>query len=436
MNETSERPINTRHMAVKALGRILNDGEQLEASITSDPLYRRLETRDRAFIRLLVSSVFRHKGQIDKILGGYLKHEPPAFVLNALRLGAAQTLVLKTSDHAAVGEMVQVVKQHKNYTKFSGLVNAVLRKITQEGPAKMISMAPRENIPPWIYKSWEKAYGAGAARAMALQFMKLPPLDITVKSDPNGWAEKLGGEVIYGQTVRLPKAGQLSSLPGYDSGDWWVQDLASSLPVQILEAQKGDLSGLRVLDMCAAPGGKTMQFAAAGAKVTSLDRSEGRLKTLRANLERTGLEANIVVADGIQWENDGNPFDIVLLDAPCSATGTYRRHPDVLYAKSPKQIAELQKVQKNLLTAASRHIRAGGDLIYCTCSLQFEEGEQQADNFLRRKSEFSVIRPKNEFWAENATKNGYFRVLPPFLREKGGIDGFFFAYFSPVIKKP
>ncbi len=428
--------INTRLMALRALGRILLEGEQLETSIASDPLYNKLEVRDRAFVRLLVSSVFRHKGQIDKVLGGYIKQTPPDFIMNALRLGAAQILVLKTSDHAAVSEMVQIVKQEKQYTKFSGFVNAVLRNLTREGGPKMAAIPPRENIPRWIYQSWEKAFGAGAARAMALQYMKPPPLDITVKSDPECWAEKLGGEVMFGQTIRLPKAGQISELPGYDTGDWWIQDLASSLPVQILQEVKGDLTGLRVLDLCAAPGGKTLQFAAAGASVTALDKSGHRLTILKENLARTNLEAEIVEADGMNWENEGEPFDVVLLDAPCSATGTYRRHPDVLHSKSFRQVADLLKVQKRLLAAASRHIRPGGHLIYCTCSLQTEEGEQQARNFAQKYEDFEVIKSPNKTWSEVITPEGYFRLLPHRLREKGGLDGFFFAMFSPALKTP
>ena len=436
MNTSTSPRINTRLMALRALGRILLEGEQLETSIASDPLYNKLEVRDRGFVRLLVSSVFRQKGQIDKVLGGYIKQTPPDFVMNALRLGAAQILVLKTSDHAAVSEMVQIVKQEKQYTKFSGFVNAVLRNLTREGGPKMAAIPPRENIPKWIYQSWEHAYGAGAARTMALQYMKPPPLDITVKSDPEGWAEKLGGDVMFGKTIRLAKAGQISELPGYDEGDWWIQDLASSLPVQMLTELKGDLTGLRVLDMCAAPGGKTLQFAAAGAKVTALDKSGHRLTILKENLARTNLEAEIVEADGMNWGNDGEPFDIVLLDAPCSATGTYRRHPDVLHSKSFRQVADLLKIQKRLLAAASQHIKPGGILIYCTCSLQIEEGEQQASNFVQKNTDFEVVKPSNDIWSDTVTPEGYFRLLPHLMREKGGLDGFFFSIFSPALKSP
>ncbi len=429
MNDVS---LSSRTMAVRSLGLILGLGEQLETAIAQQEGYNQLPARDRAFVRLLVSSFFRHKGQIDKVLAGFVERKPPDYVMNALRIGAVQILVLGTSDHAAVGEMVDVVKKHKKYTKFSGLVNAVLRRLTREGASKMAEIAPRENIPSWIYRSWEKSYGRGSARAMALEFMKAPPLDITVKSDPDVWAERLGGEVLYGTTIRLAKAGQVQGLDGYEEGAWWVQDVASSLPVQLI----GDVSGLKVLDMCAAPGGKALQLAAGGAEVTALDRSGQRLQILKDNFSRTGLDAEIVEADALKWDEGHGEFDIVLLDAPCSATGTYRRHPDVLYAKTARQMDDLQNLQKKLIKKAADKLKPGGTLIYATCSLQTGEGERQVDDFLAQKPQFSVIRPENTFWEPYLTKNGYFRLLPHQIREKGGLDGFFFAFISSATKKP
>jgi len=393
------KPVTPRLIAVKALGRIFGLQEQLETAISDQPQYSGLEIRDRAFARLLVSSVIRQKGQIDQVLRGFVKRPPPDFVHNALRVGAAQLLVLGTSDHAAVGETVDLVKNHKKYYKFSGLVNAVLRKVAGEGAKKMAAIAPRENIPSWIYKSWEKAYGRNAARAMALQFMRPPPLDITVKSDPEGWAEKLGGEVLHGHTVRLPKAGQIQSLEGYEDGEWWVQDVASSLPV-------------------------------------ALDKSERRLEILKQNLERTGLKAEIVQADGTSWVSETDKFDIILLDAPCSATGTYRRHPDVLYAKTRPQIEKLQTLQQSLLRAATENLAPGGRLLYATCSLQPVEGEVQIADFVRHNPGYTVTPAKVENWGESLTKEGYLRILPHLKREKGGVDGFFFAILQSATKKP
>jgi len=415
--------LDSRTIAVRALGRILTSGEQLEATLSADKYYRALETRDRGFVRLLVSSYFRQKGQIDKVVDGFLSRTPPDFVLNALRIGAVQLLILGTADHAAVGETVGLLKSHKKYYKFSGLANAVLRKIAREGKAGMGNLAPRENIPAWIYKAWEKAYGRSAARQFALQYQEIPPLDIYVKSNPEVWADKLGGQVMYGNCIRLPKAGQIKELDGYEAGDWWVQDLSSSLPVQLL----GNVKGLRILDMCAAPGGKTLQLVSGGADVTALDRSNDRLSLLKENLTRTKLKAEIVEADATIWDEKDENFDIVLLDAPCSATGTFRRHPDVLYAKSKLQMEQLLKLQRKLLLSAVRKLRPGGQIVYCTCSLQVEEGEEQIDRFLQKNKDFGVIRVSDEKWQEFGTLSGYLRLLPHQFRENGGLDGFFIA---------
>ncbi len=422
-HENSPSTGQSRQIAVRALGRILIGQEQLEIAISDQADFAGADPRDRAFARLLVTSVLRHKGAIDRILKERVQREPPLFVQNALRIGLAQIFVLETPGHAAVGETVDLVKKHKKYSKMSGLVNGVLRQVIRDGRSSFASTAPRDNIPSNFYKKWSNAYGAGAARQMALEFMKVPPLDLSVKGDAAEWAEKLGGEAIYGQTVRLPKAGQIRSLPGYEAGDWWVQDLASSLPVQLL----GDVKGLSVLDMCAAPGGKTLQLAHGGAKVTAIDRAVRRLDMLKLNLERTNLEAEIVEADAAHWNSGDQKFDIVLLDAPCSATGTYRRHPDVLYAKTPKQIGELIKLQRRLLVSAVEKLRVGGVLVYCTCSLEVEESEDQVRDFLHRNKDFDVIRVEDEKWKKAVTEDGFLRLLPHQMREIGGLDGFFVA---------
>ncbi len=416
----------SRGVAVRALGRILSAGELLEETLSGNRQFSELEPRDRAFARLLVSTTLRHLGQIDKVISGFVSRTPPEFVMNVLRIGAAQTLVLGTADHAAVGESVDLVKTHRKYGKFSGLINAVLRKITQTGRTKMAQSAPRDNIPAWIYKSWERSFGRGEARQMALEYLKVPPLDITVKSDPEGWAEKLSGEVVFGKTVRLKNAGRIPELEGFEDGEWWVQDLSSTLPVLSM----GDVTGKRVLDMCAAPGGKTLQLASAGAKVTALDRSGPRLKLLQENLKRTQLSATLHETDAVSWDNGGELFDIVLLDAPCSATGTYRRHPDVLHHKSHGQMGELIKLQRRLIFSAVEKLRPDGLLVYCTCSLQVEEGEDQIDHFLQKKNDFEVIRFSDEKWREFGNSGGYLRLLPHQIREKGGLDGFFIARLS------
>ena len=414
---------SSRMIAVRALGRILSTGELLEDSLSSDRFYPHLDPRDRAFVRLLVSTSLRYKGQIDKVLTGFIDRSPPAFVHNVLRLGAAQILVLGTADHAAVAESVELVKTHRKYGKFSGFVNAIMRKLTQKGKAELAKTAPRENIPNWIYRSWEKHYGRGDARQMALEYQKIPPLDITVKSDVKEWAEKLGGDVIFGHTVRLKNAGLVTELPGFQDGEWWVQDVSSSLPVLSM----GEIKGKNILDMCAAPGGKTLQMANAGAQVTAIDKSVKRLKLLEENLKRTSLSAELVQADAVNWTGDKDGYDIVLLDAPCSATGTYRRHPDVLHHKNSGQIGALIKIQRQLLLSAVEKLRPDGLLVYCTCSLQVEEGEEQIEHFLQQQNDFEAIRFSDEKWREFGNSGGYLRLLPHQMREKGGLDGFFIA---------
>lgn len=427
-NDQTSTINGSRILAVRALGRILNDEEQLETSLSKDSLFSEIETRDRAFARLLVATTLRRKGQIDSVLAGYVKQTPPTYVQNALRIGAAQLLFLGTASHAAVGETVSLIKAHKKYVKFAGLANAVLRKVDREGRQKLAQTTPRDNIPPWIYKSWEKNYGRAAARQMALEYAKTPPLDITVKSEPETWAAKLGGEVIFDHTVRIPKAGQIKELSGYDTGEWWVQDISASLPVVAL----GEVEGLKALDLCAAPGGKTLQLAAKGAAVTALDKSSRRLQLLKENLTRTALSAEIIEADALSWDQGDETFDIVLIDAPCSATGTFRRHPDVLHNKTPRQIGQLVKLQRNLLLSAVEKLRPGGFLMYCTCSLQVEEGEEQIDWFLQKKSDFEVIRFSDEKWREFGNSGGHLRLLPHQIREKGGLDGFFLCLLRKI----
>jgi len=423
-DQNPRKSVSGRSVAVKALGKILTSGDQLEASLLFDPDFKSLEPRDRAFARLLLTTALRHLGQIDFVLKDYLARNPPPFVMNAMRIASGQILVLGNADHAAVGEMVGLVKSHRNYPKFSGLVNAILRRVSQEGRAKMATIAPRENIPAWIYKSWERNFGRAAARLMSQEYLKTPPLDITVKSDPHGWAEKLGGTVIFGNTVRLNNAGRVTELEGFNRGEWWVQDLSSTLPVTAIQDVLGDINGLSVLDMCAAPGGKTLQLAHAGAKVTAIDRSSKRLELLNDNLRRTKLDVSVIEADALTWTDGDQSYDVVLLDAPCSATGTFRRHPDVLRSKSQEQMAKLTKLQRSLILSAVKKLRPGGLLVYCTCSLQVEEGEEQKDWFLHKQNDFEVIRFSDEKWREFGNSGGHLQI-----REKGGLDGFFIALF-------
>ncbi len=419
---------SARFIATKAIGRVLGEGIQLEIALEQQTGYYDLSPRDRAFARLLISSVFRRLGQIDLVLSKFLDRDPPAFVKNVLRLGTAQILILKTPAHAAVGETVSLVKGHKKYRAFSGLVNAVLRKVDQKGKSVFAASSPQDNLPRWIARRWEKAYGKAAMRRMALQLTQIPPLDISVKKDASDWAQKLGGELLMDRSVRLSEIGSVSELQGYEDGAWWVQDLAASLPV----ASLGDISGLKVLDLCAAPGGKTLQLAAKGAELTALDRSGARLKRVHENLKRTGLKADIIEADVLEWDDPNRDYDIVLLDAPCSATGTYRRHPDVLQSKSPKLVSDLVKLQDKLLDRAQEWVKPGGLLVYCTCSLQPEEGVERAQKFLEKHDKFALNPITSDQFPDlpnEAFLDGMLQILPHFLSSNGGMDGFFTAKF-------
>lgn len=429
-NERPQRPPSARLCAARAVVHVLRDQEQLETALARQSDYGLLEARDRAFARLIAATVFRRMAQIDAALKPFLSRKPAPLPHAVLRTGTAQLLYSKTPVHAAVGESVDLLKHSSKTRAYSGMVNAVLRKVADQGPALAAAVAPSQNIPGWIRTSWEKAYGRPAARRMASQLMKTPPLDIHVRGDADKWAERLEAEKLSEWMVRRESASGVTTLDGFEDGDWWVQDLAASLPVHCF----GDVKGLKVLDMCAAPGGKTLQLAAMGAQVTAIDKSEERLVRVTENLERTKLSADIIAADALDWAKDTTEtFDLVLLDAPCSATGTYRRHPDVLHNRTPKDVASLVRLQKRLLSAAAGLVAPGGGLLYCTCSLQIEEGENHIKPFMERHSDFEAVEmvcPEFEGRDSLMLENGYLRVLPHLLGESGGLDGFFAALFK------
>ena len=438
-------PTQTRLYAARAVQLVIRDGVTLEGAFDGQPGYGKLDPRDRAFARLIAATVFRRWGQIQAVLKPMLKEKPPAFVMSIMQTACAQILFLETGQHAAVGEAVNVVKASGKTKGFAGLVNAVLRRVTREGPKVVATMAPSENFPKWLQTSWTKAYGRPALRKMSLQLMKDPPLDISVASDPEGWAEKLEGTLLPTGSIRKDRIGNVTELDGFESGQWWAQDIAASLPVKMLEraikeesgqdsagSEGGGLKGLKVLDLCAAPGGKTMQLCAMGADVTAVDKSDKRLGRLRDNLARTGQTADIVVADAKDYMPEAGEaqYDAVLLDAPCTATGTFRRHPDVMFNKSHGDVGKLASLQGKLLKAAARHVKPGGHLIYCTCSLQTEEGEAQIAPFLQARSDFRLNPILTETDLDDLqvlTPEGYARSLPHFLLKKGGMDGFFIA---------
>jgi len=418
--------LTSRRLAAFAVKEVMEHHQPLEQVLAGQPDYRALEGRDRAFVRLIAATTFRRMGQIEAALKPFIRQKPPKLVYAALQTAAAQILYLGTPAHAAVGETVAMLKSRGSSKGFANMANAVLRNVVEKGPNLAGAQPPKVNIPGWIRGEWERAYGRQSSRKMSAQLMKDPVLDISVKSDVKIWAGRLGGEAIGAQSVRLGKIGDVTALEGFEAGEWWAQDVAASLPVQVL----GDVSGKRVLDMCAAPGGKTMQFAAKGAIVTALDKSEGRLERVKENLARTKLSAEIICADAIEWAPEGELYDIVMLDAPCSATGTFRRHPDVFYNRSPKDVANLVRLQDKLLAKAAQFVRPGGTLLYCTCSLMPKEGQPRIDNFLQNVPDFRLIPildVPSLALPQEAFSEGGLRSLPYYLEDKGGMDGFFIA---------
>ncbi|MFZ5668169.1 MAG: RsmB/NOP family class I SAM-dependent RNA methyltransferase [Pseudomonadota bacterium] len=382
----------------------------------------RLPPRERAFARALAMAALRRLGVIDRMLEPRLRRPPPERVRTLLRLGAAQLFWLDVPDHAAVSTTVALADRDRATRPFKGLVNAVLRGLLRDGPP---ADDPAALAPPWLLARWTAAYGPEAAGQIAAAIAREPATDLSLRdpAEAGAVAAALEGDVLPGGGVRTTRRGDLADWPGYAEGRWWVQDAGAAIPARLLAVGPGETA----LDLCAAPGGKTLQLAAAGAATVAVDRSAERLKRLSANLERVGLAAEVHAADAAAW-NDGRRFDAVLLDAPCSATGTFRRQPDVLWTAAPGDIARLAQVQARLLEAAADRVKPGGRLVYCVCSLEPEEGEAQVRAFLARRADFRPAPPapgEGGAPAASLTPDGWLRILPHHLA--GGIDGFFAA---------
>jgi 16S rRNA (cytosine967-C5)-methyltransferase len=397
-----------------------------------------LDDRDRGLTRAIVAVVLRRLGTLRHLLGSFLEEGPPAQaprVETALLIGAAQILFLEVPDHAAVDLAVRLVRENRKALHFAGLVNAVLRRIAREGKERIAALdAPMLDTPPWLMARWVKTYGEATAHAIAAANGREPALDLTVKSDAATWAAKLDGRVLPTGSVRTIVHGAVTALPGFDEGAWWVQDAAAAIPARLL----GDVAGLRVADLCAAPGGKTAQLVAAGAKVTAVDRAPGRLKRLQENLSRLSLEAELVCADVAAWNPDQH-FDAILLDAPCTSTGTIRRHPDVPWLKRSADITSLAALQRRLLDHAITLIKPGGTLVYCTCSLEPEEGtDVVADLLAREQSVRRVPITAAEVFGQTDFINpdGDLRTLPCHFTDAdsrfAGVDGFYAARLEKI----
>lgn len=424
--------LSARRLAAQALVEVLHRHRPLDGALDHSTLpgLNALAERDRALVRMIVATVLRRLGSIRTLLDRFLDRGLPENsprVEAALLVGAAQILFLGVPDHAAVDLSVRLADAEQG-GRYSGLANAVLRRLTREGRTALVALDPSIDTPPWLFERWTRTYGADTARAIAAAHRIEPPLDLSVKDDAPVWAEQLGSKLLATGTVRLLAHGQVSGLPGYTDGAWWVQDAAASLPARLL----GDVKGLRVADLCAAPGGKTAQLAARGARVTAVDRSPARLARLKENLARLKLTAEIVETDASKFRAE--PFDAVLLDAPCTATGTIRRHPDLPWNRRAEDLMALAELQSRLLDRATELVCPGGLLVYATCSLEPEENESQIEAVLARRNDFVrvPIRAKeiggvNDF----VSAAGDLRTLPCHLPDPeprlAGCDGFYAA---------
>jgi 16S rRNA (cytosine967-C5)-methyltransferase len=425
---TQTAPATARSVAIDLIGAVLRRKRPLDDAIDDNSEIGGLPARDRAFARLLVATVLRRLGQIDALIAHCLNTPLPpraAMVHDMLRLGIAQLLFLRTPPHAAVATTVDLADL-RGFLSHKGLVNAVLRRLSQEGQGLVAQQdAARLDTPDWLWHAWSQTYGEAGARGIALAHLKEAPLDITVRADVETWRAKLEATLLPTGTLRRTGGGAIMSLPGYSEGAWWVQDAAAAIPATLF----GTIAGQRVVDLCAAPGGKTAQLAAMGARVTAIDRSPRRLDRLNANLTRLSLPVESLVADAATWRPP-EPARYVLLDAPCTATGAIRRHPDVPHLKSPDDVTRLAAVQERLINAAIDMLAPGGMLVYCTCSLEPQEGVQQVQRLLSRGAPVRrkpVAAAEIGGLAECLTPDGDLRTLPSHLSELDGIDGFYAA---------
>ncbi|MCA0400805.1 MAG: methyltransferase domain-containing protein [Proteobacteria bacterium] len=416
-----------RRVAAEAMRRAMREQRQLDEALGLAGADQ-LPIADRALARAIATVTFRRLGTIRAAIAARLTGErlPEAGILEAaLATGVAQILFMEAADHAAVDLAVEIAKADRLALHYAPLANALLRRIAAE-KAEILAGAedPRIDTPGWLYERWAGFYGEDAARAIAARHRMPVSVDLTATGDPRALAEATGGALLPTGSVRLPPDRAIDSLPGYAEGAFFVQDAASALPARLIKVRPG----MRVLDLCAAPGGKAAQLALAGARLTAVERSAARAERMRENFARLRIDAEIVIADASTYEAE--PFDAVLLDAPCSATGTIRRHPELAWTKKLEDILSLARQQDKILAQAAKLVRVGGTLVYSTCSLEREEGETRIANFLKSQDNYAISPVTPEIiGVEDAaiTKEGYLRVLPSHFDAFGGADGFFAA---------
>ena len=429
-----------RQAAARLLSAVVDKKTSLDGLTDNEhghPQYLALEMRDRMLVRAILGAALRHRADIERILERYLDRPLPQNALSLrhlLHVAAAQVLYLDVPDHAAIDLAVTAAKSDPRNQRFSGLVNAILRKLARNADKERAQSPATENIPAWFSEMLVENYGREkAAKILAAQANE-PAIDITVKSNPEIWAEKLGGHVLFNGTVRLEHVeGAVSDLEGYQQGEWWVQDVAASLPARLL----GDIKDKAVADLCAAPGGKTAELAVQGAHVTAIDLSENRLKRLQHNMERLDLKV-ATWAGNLKDFKPQELFDAVLLDAPCSSTGTIRRHPDILWTKDISDVEKLAKLQLELLVASISLVKIGGLIVFANCSIARQEGEELVNNILSSRNDIKLlpIRDEEVGGRKELLSNGVLRTTPADLEGEtpllSGMDGFFAARFKRI----
>lgn len=426
--------LEARAAAAKILAAVVDRKVSLDGMLdgqNGNPAYRALSDQDRSLVRAMLNATLRHLPRIDTALSRMLDTPLPEgarALHHVLAIGAAQILYLDIPDHSAVDLAVEQANADPRNRRFAGLVNAVLRRFGRQKQQILERSSEMPAMPAWFFDRLCGVYGAEEAARIAEAQLSPAAIDITVKNDPEGWAKVLDGVVLPTGSVRLKPFDQpIPSLPGFGDGEWWVQDAAATLPARMF----GNIKGLRVADLCAAPGGKTAQLAQAGAVVTALDQSGSRLKRLQFNLERLKLQATLVEANMLEYRPD-KPFDAVLLDAPCSSTGTTRRHPDVLWTKDDQDIEKLAALQSRMLRHACDLVRPGGIVVFSNCSLDPREGEDMVAALLAERPDLERVPVEQASWPglEHAiSADGAFRTTPAMLTEldgvAGGLDGFY-----------
>jgi 16S rRNA (cytosine967-C5)-methyltransferase len=436
--DAEDRPgLAARQCATRLLGAVIEKHTSLDGLTDNGnghPQYMELDDRDRSLVRAILGAALRNRGTIENAIGQLIDRPLPENAValrQLLHVAAAQILYLDLPDRAAVDLAVTAANNDPRNRRFASMVNAVLRRLSRE-KARFVADGSISNVPEWFEQTLVSAYGKDKAKAILAIQAKEPPIDLTVKGDSQEWALKLGGIALPTGSVRLANVdGALTALPGFATGEWWVQDTAASLPAKLF----GDIKGKRVADLCAAPGGKTAQLAYAGANVTALDLSANRLKRLRSNLERLQLSAETVEAN-LSIYNPAELFDAVLLDAPCSSTGTVRRHPDVPWTKTPEDVRKLANLQAKLLDHAVTIVRPGGIVVFSNCSLDPLEGENVSRDLLAKNPAIELVPVTADEvggLAELISPEGFVRSTPADLPHENpalsGMDGFFAARF-------